>query len=80
MNSQKCGCIIDPGRGGRGAVSKGEMIFIVTISWIAGLVILALVFTLIGVKPSDLPRWFLVFVWLAVSKIIHALLIRRKEK
>lgn len=66
--------------GGRGAVSKGEMIFIVTISWIAGLEILALVFTLIGVKPSDLPRWFLIFVWLAVSKIIHAFLTRRNGK
>ena len=54
------------------------MIFIVTISWIAGLVIPALVFTLIGVRPSDLPRWFLVFVWLAASKIIHAFLTRRK--
>lgn len=66
--------------GGRGAVSKGEMIFIVTISWIAGLVILALVFTLIGVKSSDLPRWFLILVWLAVSKIIHAFLTRRNGK
>jgi hypothetical protein len=61
-------------------MSKGEMAVIVTISWIAGLVILALVFTLIGVKPSDLPRWFLIFVWLAVSKIIHAFLTRRNGK
>ena len=37
-------------------MSKGEMAVIVTISWIAGLVVLALVFTISDAEPSDFPR------------------------
>ena len=61
-------------------MSKGEMTLIVTISWIAGSVMLALVLTLTGVKPSDLPRQLLLILWLAVSKIIHAVLAKKRRK
>lgn len=60
-------------------MSKGEMAVIVTISWIAGLLILALVFTLADAEPSDFPGWLLLIVWLAISKIIHAALVSRKQ-
>ena len=61
-------------------MSKGEMAVIVTISWIAGLVILAVVFTLTDVKPSDYPGWLLLIIWLALSKVIHAVLTSWKNK
>ena len=61
-------------------MSKGEMAVIVTISWIAGLVILAVVFTLTDVKPSDYPGWLLLIIWLALSKVLHAALTSRKKK
>ena len=61
-------------------MNKGKMAVIVTISWIAGLVILAVVFTLTGVKPSDYPGWLLLIIWLALSKVIHAVLTSRKKK
>ena len=61
-------------------MSKGEMTLIVTISWIARSVMLALVLTLTGVKPSDLPRQLLLILWLAVSKIIHAVLAKKRRK
>lgn len=61
-------------------MSKGEMAVIVTISWIAGLVVLALVFTISDAEPSDFPGWLLLIVWLTISKVIHAALTSQKKK
>ena len=61
-------------------MNKGKMAVIVTISWIAGLLILAVVFTIADAKPSDFPRWLLLIAWLAVSKVIHTALTSRKKK
>lgn len=61
-------------------MNKGQMAVIATISWIAGLVILALVFTITDAEPSDFPGWLLLIAWLALSKFIHALLTNRKRK
>ena len=55
-------------------MSKGEMAVIVIISWSAGLVILAVLFTAAGIDPSDFPGWLLLIVWLSISKIIHAVI------
>ena len=43
-------------------MSKGEMAVIVTISWIAGLVVLALVFTISDAEPSWSWRLFLQYL------------------
>ena len=56
------------------SMSKGEMAVIVIISWFAGLVILAVLFTAAGIEPSDFPGWLLLIVWLSISKIIHAVI------
>ena len=61
-------------------MSKGEMAVIVTISWIAGLVVLAVVFTLTGLKPSDYHGCLLLIIWLVLSKVIHAVLTSWKNK
>ena len=61
-------------------MGKGKMAVIVTISWIAGLLILAVVFTIADAEPSDSPRWLLLIAWLAVSKVIHTALTSRKKK
>ena len=61
-------------------MSKGEMAVIVTISWIAGLVVLALVFTISDAEPSDFPGWLLLIAWLTISKVIHAVLTSWKNK
>ncbi len=60
-------------------MGKGEMAVIVTISWIAGLVILALVFTVSDAEPSDFPGWLLLIAWLAISRVIYAVLSSRKQ-
>ena len=65
--------IIMAGREDR-SMSKGEMAVIVIISWFAGLVILAVLFTAAGIEPSDFPGWLLLIVWLSISKIIHAVI------
>ena len=59
-------------------MSKGEMAVIVTISWI--LVVLAVVFTLTGLKPSDYHGCLLLIIWLVLSKVIHAVLTSWKKK
>lgn len=59
---------------------KGEMAVIATISWTAGLAILAVVFTIADAKPSDYPGWLLLIAWLAISKVIHAVLSSREKK
>lgn len=61
-------------------MSKGEMAVIVTISRIAGLVVLALVFTISDAEPSDFPGWLLLIAWLTISIVIHAALTSRKKK
>ena len=61
-------------------MSKGEMAVIVTISWIAGLVVLALVFTISDAEASDFPGWLLLIAWLTISKVIHAALTSWKNK
>ncbi len=63
-----------------GNMNKGEMAVIATISWIAGLVILAVVFTIADAKPSDYPGWLLLIIWLTLSKVIHTVLTSGKKK
>ena len=61
-------------------MNKGEMAVIATISWITGLLILAIVFTISGAEPSDFPGWLLLVAWLTISKVIHAVLTNRRKR
>ncbi len=62
-----------------GIMSKGEEVVIVTISWVSGLVILALMFMLADADPSDFPGLLLLIVWMLLSKFIHIVLVSIKE-